>query len=83
MVSLAKWLTVCLRSKWLWVRVPLQSLIESITQENGQTNEELELDNAQEEGSPSDCNIEFSVSGSSSVPADIDISSNIGSLNRD
>ena len=24
--SLAKWLSVCLRSKWLWVRVLLQSL---------------------------------------------------------
>ena len=26
MVSLAKWLSVCLRTKWLWVRVQLQSL---------------------------------------------------------
>ena len=26
MASLAKWLSVRLRSKWLWVRVPLQSL---------------------------------------------------------
>ena len=26
LVSLAKWLSVRLRSKWLWVRVPLQSL---------------------------------------------------------
>ena len=25
-VRLAKWLSVCLRTKWLWVRVPLQSL---------------------------------------------------------
>ena len=24
--SLAKWLSVRLRTKWLWVRVPLQSL---------------------------------------------------------
>ena len=24
--SLVKWLSVCLRTKWLWVRVPLQSL---------------------------------------------------------
>ena len=24
--SLAEWLSVCLRTKWLWVRVPLQSL---------------------------------------------------------
>ena len=27
-ISLAKWLSVRLRSKWLWVRVPLQSLKE-------------------------------------------------------
>ena len=27
MASLAKWLSVRLRIKWLWVRVPLQSLI--------------------------------------------------------
>ena len=26
MASLAKWLSVRLRTKWLWVRVPLQSL---------------------------------------------------------
>ena len=26
LVSLAKWLSVRLRTKWLWVRVPLQSL---------------------------------------------------------
>ena len=26
LASLAKWLIVCLRTKWLWVRVPLQSL---------------------------------------------------------
>ena len=26
MAILAKWLSVCLRTKWLWVRVPLQSL---------------------------------------------------------
>ena len=26
MASLAKWLSVRLRIKWLWVRVPLQSL---------------------------------------------------------
>ena len=26
--SLAKWLSVCLRTKWLWVRVQLQSHIE-------------------------------------------------------
>ena len=24
--SLAKWLSFCLRAKWLWLRVPLQSL---------------------------------------------------------
>ena len=24
--SLAKWLSVCLRTKWLWVRIQLQSL---------------------------------------------------------
>ena len=27
LVSLAKWSSVRLRTKWLWVRVPLQSLI--------------------------------------------------------
>ena len=26
LASLAKWLSVLLRTKWLWVRVPLQSL---------------------------------------------------------
>ena len=26
MASLAKWLSVCLRTKWFWVRVQLQSL---------------------------------------------------------
>ena len=26
MASLAKWLSVRLRTKWLWVRIPLQSL---------------------------------------------------------
>ena len=26
LASLAKWLSVCLRIKWLWVRIPLQSL---------------------------------------------------------
>ena len=26
MVSLAKWLSVLLRTKWMWVRIPLQSL---------------------------------------------------------
>ena len=26
MVSLAKWLSVRLQTKWLWVRIPLQSL---------------------------------------------------------
>ena len=26
LASLTKWLSVCLRTKWLWVRVPLQSL---------------------------------------------------------
>ena len=55
-------------------------------QKNGETNEELELNNAQEvkkEGLSSDCNIDFSVWGSSSVPADIDVNSNIRSLNRD
>ena len=26
LVSLAKWLSVSLRTKWLWVQVPLQSL---------------------------------------------------------
>ena len=55
-------------------------------QENEETNEELELNNAQEvneEGSSSDCNIDFSVTGSSSVPADSNVNSNICSLNRD
>ena len=55
-------------------------------QENEETNEELELNNAQEvneEGSSSDCNIDFRVSGSSSVPADSDVNSDIRSLNRD
>ena len=27
LTSLAKWLSVRLRTKWLWVRIPLQSLI--------------------------------------------------------
>ena len=31
MVSLAKWLSVRLRTKWLWVRVQLQSLIPVVT----------------------------------------------------
>ena len=26
LASFAKWLSVCLRTKWMWVRVPLQSL---------------------------------------------------------
>lgn len=55
-------------------------------QENKETNEELKLNDAQEvnkEGSLSDCNIDFSASGCSSVPADSDVSSNIRSLNRD
>ena len=55
-------------------------------QENEKTNEELELNNVQEvneETSSSDCNIDPSVSGSSSVPADSDVNSNIPSLNRD
>ena len=26
LASLAKWLSVCLQTKWQWVRVPLQSL---------------------------------------------------------
>ena len=26
LASLAKWLSVCLRTKWLWVRIPLLSL---------------------------------------------------------
>ena len=34
-------------------------------------------------GSSSYCNTDFSVSGSSSVPADSDVNSNIHSLNRD
>ena len=54
-------------------------------QGNEETNEQLELNNAQEvneEGSSSDCNIDFSVSGSSSVPADSDVNSNIRSSNR-
>ena len=54
-------------------------------QENEETNEQLELNNAQEvneEGSSSDCNIDFIVSGSSSVPADSDVNSNIRSSNR-
>ena len=53
-------------------------------QENEETNEELELNNAKEvnEGTSSlDCNIDFSVSGSSSVPADSDVNSNVRSLN--
>ena len=55
-------------------------------QENEKTNTELELNNAQEvneEVSSSDCNIDFSVLGSSSIPADSDVNSNIRSLNRD
>ena len=47
---------------------------------------ELELNNAQEvneEGSPSDCNIDIGVSEYSSVPADSDVKFNICSLNRD
>ena len=58
----------------------------SAQQENEETNEERELNNVQEineEGSSSDYNIDFSVSGSSSVPADSDAKSNIRSLNRD
>ena len=61
-------------------------LLSFTHQVNKETNEELELNNAQEvneEGSSSDCNIDFSVSGSSSVPADSDVNSNIRSLNRD
>ena len=41
-------------------------------QESEETNEELEVNNVQEvnkEGSSSDCDIDFSVSGSSSIPA--------------
>ena len=55
-------------------------------QENEETNEELELNNAQEVNeatSSLDCNITFTVPGSSSVPADSDANSNICSLNRD
>lgn len=50
------------------------------------TNKELELNNTQEvdeKSSSSDCNNDFSVSESSSVPADSDVKSNIRSLNRD
>ena len=57
-----------------------------VQQESKETNEELELNNTQEvneEGSSSDRNIDFSLSGSSSVPADSDVNSNICSLNRD
>ena len=46
------------------------------------TNKELELNNTQEvdeKSSSSDCNNDFSVSESSSVPADSDVSSNIRS----
>ena len=55
-------------------------------QESEETNEELEVNNAQElseEGLSSDYNTDSSVSGSSIVPADSDINSNISSLNRD
>ena len=55
-------------------------------QENQETNEELEINNVQEkneEGSSSDCITDFSLLGSSSVPADSDVNSNICSLNRD
>ena len=54
-------------------------------QESEETNEELEVNNTQElsEGLSSDYNTDSSVSGSSSVPADSDINSNISSLNRD
>ena len=61
-------------------------LLSFTHQVNKETNEELELNNAQEvneEGSSSDCNIDFSVSGSSSVPADSEVNCNIRSLNRD
>ena len=54
--------------------------------ENEEMNEELEINNAQEVnevGSSLDCNIDFSISGSSSVPANSDVNSNIRSLNRD
>ena len=34
LVSLAKWLSVCLQTKWLWFRVPLQSLIDSNITDN-------------------------------------------------
>ena len=50
------------------------------------TNKELELNNTQEvdeKSSSSDCNNDFSVSESSSVPADSDVNSNIRSRNRD
>ena len=36
-----------------------------------------------EEGSSSDCNIDFSIFGSSNVPADSDVNSNIRNLSRD
>ena len=54
-------------------------------QESEETNEELEVNNTQElsEGLSSDYNTDSSVSGSSSVPADSDINSDISSLNRD
>ena len=55
-------------------------------QENEETKKELELNNTQEvteETSSSDCNIDFSVSGTSSVPADCGVTCNIRSLNRD
>ena len=32
LASLAKWLSVRLRTKWLWVRVPLQSFLRSFIQ---------------------------------------------------
>ena len=58
------------------------NLLSFTEQVNKEINEELELNNAQEvneEGS----SLDFGVSGSSSVPADSGVSSNIRSLNKD
>ena len=68
-------------------RIDLSHSMDSFAlQENEKTNQELEENNAQEvneEGSSSDCNIDCSVSGSSCVPANSDVNSNIRSLKSD